>query len=636
MVSKSQRLKDMAAAEALEAPDLLGASDGPEMDGITPYLPQPCPVSPLGILGSQLVFLDGLQQVQLVAADCKKGDMIIWFGIEYLEEYFMNEGKGQDRWDQRKAQIALNMDCRNRGIFNPVGKVLGRGAHRPQAEEETLVLHIGRHVLIARPEHRPGHHTATITMERHAAGMVRMGGKDLFFPAADSLPAPAAAQAERAEGEALLALLHSWRWVDEAAPLLLLGWIGQAFICGALDWRAHIWLQGDTACGKSSLQKVVRAVLHSTGIICTADASAAAIRQMLNSDALPVSVDEAEKHDNPERLQELLNLMKKSSSGDTVLRGSADHKAKEFVARSAYLLSSVLRATLRGEDANRIPVLELHKLPENVEPLEMELARWRNTGPRLQRRMVEQWGRFDRTLAIYRRRIGELGYAGRWQDTYGTLLACADLLLYDYAPDDPVLAEVNPIDEPGISRVRGAVAQTLPMLAKGKVEGRSDTERAIAHLLSKSLPGERGAAAEPVGTWLSRAMDWVPGEFESSPQTANDKARDRLKAYGMRVVQIVQKPDPKNPGHLKPGIVDAGCGEEGWRSGYLALAYQSNTALQDLWRGTEWSGDGYLQSLRKGGTIERPTISPRKIRFNGMSPDNALLVPLDCFRGDED
>ena len=137
---------------------------------------------------------------------------------------------------------------------------------------------------------------------------------------------------------------------------------------------------------------------------------------------------------------------------------------------------------MRGEDRNRIALLELHKLPEDVAPLEMELALWRSAGRRLHRRMVEQWPRFERTYALYRRKIGEQRFEGRWQDTYGTLLACADLLLYDFDPEDPSSAA---LDEPGTERVHQAVIQTLPLLAKGKVEARDTANAALKQWRSR-------------------------------------------------------------------------------------------------------------------------------------------------------
>jgi hypothetical protein len=247
-------------------------------------------------------------------------------------------------------------------------------------------------------------------------------------------------------------------------------------------------------------------------------------------------------------------------------------------------------------------------------------------GRRLHRRMVEQSSRFQRTYSAYKRAIGAQKYSGRWQDTYGTLLACADLLLYDHAPDDIV-----PNDEPAMSRVNEAVTAILPLLAMGRSEARTDTERVVQHLLSHPLPGSNGLAPEPVGTWLQKAMEpkWFPGEFATDPGTEgpDDVARKRLTAHGLRVVSIVKKPTPQDPN--KEGIDDALVGEVGWEDGYLAVAYATNKALCQVFERTEWAGGGWLQSLKK---IDG-TVTGKKVRFGGT--DNALLVPLRAFRGDE-
>lgn len=621
---KQSRLDEMRAAEAEPAPDFFGADEAPAWDGgHIPLLPQPCPVVPLGVLGKQLIFLDRHQQIVVEPPrSCSKGELALWFGQDYLIESFPQYPKGYKAGDpvedfnQTKAQMALVEDCSAKQIFNPQGKVLGRGAHRPKADESLLVLHLGRGVLIARPDG---------TVERHRAGMVKIAGKDVFFPAADSLPPPADKAATRADGEEVLDMLGSWNWISKAAPLLMLGWIAQAYACGWLEWRAHIWLVSPTASGKSTLQKRIRALLDDW-CLSTADASEAAIRQILGSDTLAVSIDEAEAHDNPEKLQAVMNLMKKGSSGDRILRGSQDHKGVEFTAQSCFLLSSVLHAPFRGEDRNRIALLEMRPLPEDAEPLEMELAKWRSLGRRLHRRIVEQSSRFDRTLAAYKRAIGAQRYTGRWQDTYGTLLACADLLLYDLAPeaaDDSML-------EPGMSRVHEAVTAILPLLALGRSEARTDTERVVQYLLGHPLAGAHGHAPEPVGVWLERAIATkvTPGQFATDPPEfagPDEAARKRLMSYGLRVVSVVDK------GKGQIGIEDALLDEEGWSRGYLAVAYSTNKALCGIFERTEWAGGGWLQSLKK---IEG-SIGGKKVRFNASKPDNALLVPLSAFRGDE-
>lgn len=624
----------MAAAEPRLVPDFSGADDAPEADGRQPRLPDGCRVVPLGVYGKSLVFLDRLQQIVMEPPrGCSKGELALWFGDDWLIHEFPQYPKGWKPGDddpedfhQGKAQMALIHDCQAKGIFKPEGKVFGRGAHRPRHDEEALVLHIGRRVLLANMPDATGQRRKDII--QHPAGMVRIAGHETFYPADDGLPPPATTPATAAEAEEVRALFEKWNWAEpKAAPLLLFGWLAQAFICGWLEWRAHVWLPGPTASGKSSLQKIIRALLGEW-VLSTADASEAAIRQILRNDTLPVSIDEAEPHDNPERVQAVMNLMKKASSGDRILRGGADHKGTEFTAQSCFLLSSVMHATLRGEDRNRIALLDMLKLPDNPEPLELELAKWRSTGRRLHRRMIGGIGRFERTLACYKRAIGAQRYEGRWQDTYGTLLACADLLLYDYAPDVDPFAEVVETDEPGMSRVNQAVMAILPMLAKGRVEARTDTERVSRVLLSHALPGANGNPPEPVGTWLERALSWIDAMDAATGTSGPDnKAREKLKTYGLRVVQLI--PDAERTTGYR--IEDARTREVAWTDDYLAVAYPTNKGIAEIFQRGDWMGDGYLQSLRK---LEG-TKGPFKVRFGGRQPDNALLVPLAALSGDE-
>ncbi|MEP0560621.1 MAG: hypothetical protein ABJC54_03850, partial [Qipengyuania citrea] len=120
---KEDRLKQMAGASAQAAPDLARANEGAEQDGRPPRLPQPSRVVPLGVYGKQLVFLDRLQQIVMEPPrGCSKGELALWFGDDYLIEYFPSYPKGWKPGDddpedfhQGKAQMALIDDCRAKG-----------------------------------------------------------------------------------------------------------------------------------------------------------------------------------------------------------------------------------------------------------------------------------------------------------------------------------------------------------------------------------------------------------------------------------------------------------------------------------------------------------------------------------------
>lgn len=620
-------LAAMRAAEPLPAPDMTG-EEGEEKDGRQPMLTRgpdgitlPCPVTPLGFDGLKLVLLDRSNQIVTTTTKCDKGDLMLLFGNGWLEGFAPQWRKGANKeveapesFDQRKVQVALVEDCHAKGIFNPVDRVFGRGAHRGPNSGRELVLHMGAHVLIADPVQK----RASDRLRMAAAGAVEIADETLYYPARPSLPRPADKLATAETVRKLLDTFKSFYWVEEeGAPLLLLGMAAQMFICGALPWRSHMWLTAPTGTGKTTVQTILRELLGSW-CLHTEDASEAAIRQVLGDDTLPVLIDEAEAHDKPQRLEAVLNLMKKASSGAKIHRGGADHKASEFTAQSCFLLSSVLHAPLRGEDRNRLAILEMRKIPQDAPPLELELAMWRTEGRRMHRRMIEHWGRWSATYSAYKQAIGALGYDGRAQDTYGTLLACADLLMFDGGHD-----QITPHDEPGRERIVQHVAMVQPLMERGRSEARSDVERVVLHLQTSMLQGANGNPSEPVGVWIDRAMQYVAGEFATDPPKINEKARDKLKAHGLRVVSLTQTPHQKQPRVSDP----AG---EAWSTSYLAIAHQTNQPLLELFRGSDWAGGAWVQSLGK-----IPGVHKAKIRFAG-SLDNAICVPLSVFRADEE
>ena len=592
---RASRLDAMRQAEAQAAPEFdLAEEGGPDNP---PRLPQPCPVTPLGGNGKQLIFLDGLGQVTIAPTKCDKGDMIWWFGLDYLETHFENDRKGSDRWCQRKAQAAFVMDCRDKGIFDPAGKVFGRGAHRGPLGGGELVLHLGDRVFIADPKQDK----LSDRVKMAKAGTVTLRGRRLFYPAASALPQPALEPAPQDAVERLYSKFKGFSFVNgKASALLLLGMVAQMYVCGALKWRSHIWLTAPTGSGKTTLQDIIRACVGEWCLHCE-DTTEAGIRQMLGDDTLPVLIDEAEAHDKPERLQQILNLMKKSSSGAKIFRGGVDGKGTEFTGQSCFLMSSVLHAPLRGEDRNRMAILEMRKLPKDGGTFDPELELWDELGPAFQRRMIAHWHRWQDTLEEYKAEIGRLGYPQRARDTYGTLLACADLFLYDKG-----LGEFSFDSQEAISRVQDAVASCIDLMEQAEADSETDDVRVRRRLLATMLPGYGGKPPETVATWIERAMEWVEvsgehlpdGSFHAPVKKENKEARDRLKAHGLMLIEITEK---RANGTCKYKQATP----EDWDRTYLAIAGDSNVGLCSLFEDSDWQRGGWKQSFARIKGVER-------------------------------
>lgn len=632
--------------EPVTLPDMTGTAapeDPPEARDlpVNPFLIDSSPMTPLGqaTTGSRIVFMDANNALQERDTRLSSNDFVLHCGgEEWLWDTFPRYAKQSEKdkaakvppvqvgFDHGAAGNALAEACFRKGIFNPEGRVFGRGAHRPRHDEDSLLLHCGNWLLLANMPDKRGRRLKKLQRARageHAG---------CFYPGGPALPFPDLAQGSTAdEARGLLDLFGEWQWVmPDVAKLVLLGWVGQMYVCGALNWRAHLWLTGSTAAGKSHLQKVLRA-LAAEWAITTEDSSPAYIRQKLGLDRLAVLIDEAEADDDAERQQAMLTLARKGSSGGSIGRGGSDHKAQDFTIHSCFVLSSIIHSIKVGQDHNRFAILDMRPIPDGKADLVLDLPFLRALGRRLHRRMLDQWGRFDATLGYYKDAIHTAGFAGRWRDTFGVLLTCADLLLFDVGPKDraPPTGDTWTIETGGEAWVR----LVEPLMIRGREEARTDTERAIQALLSALIPGSGGNPPETVARWLNRAVEPSAGMSEGIETFGvNEAARDRLKTYGLRVF-LPKDNGRDDKGRQNWGVdrAELGTGATAWRDGYLAIAGGGHRGIAELLRHapSDIANGQWVQSLSKAeGAIRL------RMRFEKVgTPDYVVALPLRLFGG---
>jgi hypothetical protein len=611
---------------ATVAPDFTGEGDGDDPFSI---LPEGCPFTVLGKEGLTIWLLDHCNQLLgLKPRDLDKGSIQSICGDDFwLLQNFPQYTAGQMELppERRGPPPKFNQDLVQRrvinagsaaGMFNPSGKVFGRGAHR-RALDDALVLHLGDRVLLVGAQDTKGRKSIAITERRPG----KIDGK--LYPGFEKLPAPAAEPSTVQEAERLQALFGKWYFFEpDVAPLLLLGWVAHAMICGALGWRSHVWLTGETAAGKSTLQKVIRAVLAEWGLF-TEDATEAAVRHVLLEDTLPVLIDEAEADDRAERQRNMVNLARKGSSGAKMHRGSSDQgKAHEFTVQSAFLFSSILHAPLDPQDRNRFAILAMRQIPEGAEEPILDLRYWREAGRRMQRRMIEQWPRFDKTLATYKDEIRTQGFQGRWRDTFGTLLACADMLLHDCAPSDDSM-----LNEATFGRQIRWVRMCVPLMERGALEAEDTTTRCITKLTSTLLPARSGHQPETVGRWIRRAT-----EYDQDGLISDDakRARAHLLSHGLAVVNLRR---------TKKGAIGATRDFTLAEQLYVVVGSKSNSSSAKLFETGKWADGGWTQALKlamwKGEDGKAEPIvaqSGIKFRFDGNN-EYVVAVPIEALIG---
>lgn len=618
-----------AIADALDnptrAPDMAEPGDpGPFFEdgkGERPPFPPGSPVQPLGVSsgldGSQkCYYLDRLGQIVGLEAGNRHGknSLIHLFGQDswWLEKNFAQWSAPKTKtdrktgeeivlrpaeivgFDQAAASRALIEECVRRGIFDPAGRLRGRGAHALPGGG--LLLHLGDTLLVLRAKSKGG---------LREPEWADTGLFDRFvYPAASPIPRPWHQSTSLKPVTDLIALLRTWNWKRPLLDVrLLLGAIGQGFIGGALPWRSNVWITGDRGTGKSALNGRLGIVprLYGEALFRTGQTSSAALRQSLRNSTVPVMLDEIEPSADNRKVTEIIELARISSSGDKVHRGGQDHQAHEFTLQSPFWFSSINIPPIEAADRSRLAILELKPFAENTKAPDFDAINFEDMGRQLQRRMIEQWPILQATKSAFHAGLAAKGHDSRGCDQFATLLACAHLLTDDDVPDEEEVAHWAELCAPfKMAEVNDAM---------------SDQEMCLRHLLTSSAQPkgnvDRQVISSLVGSAVAKAMN---------PDTLDHGEREWIEQLGLRIVNAKWNGTRWGAERFMPHAAP----------GYLAISAK-HKALDDVFAGTKWQGGVYKQTLaRVEGAIDGATVKIARVATR------VVLVPLCALLDEEE
>ena len=552
-------------------------------------LPPDCPVRPLGKDGKVRYYLDADRQlIALADRDHSRLGILGLFGrrSDLLFSYWPRCDKhgAVTGWAPDHAALSLMAACSRAGLWDPRERQRGRGAWL--GDNGDLVLHTGGHVMTFPASSSPYRDHASVPaglVGRYVYGASDSVGTPAVDPAPDGPDGPA---------QALLTLLASWQWRRGSIDAtLMLGWIGAALVGGALKWRPATWLTGGKGTGKSTLHDVLKHVFGG-GLVQTADTTAAGLYQTLRHQTLPISVDELEAEADNRKSTAVIKLARLAASGALMLRGGQDHAATEFVVRSSFLFSSILIPPLTPQDRSRITVLDLQELARGAPVPVVDAAALTLLGAQLRRRLVDGWARLDSVLTSYRQALQDAGHSARAADQIGTLLACADVLLFDHHP--PGDAE-NWVRSLTVSELQDAG------------DDDRDEDRCLAHLLSSPVDVFRGGSRRTIGEWVRVAAD-VDDAAEA--QEAVD-ARRILGTFGLKILEPC-----------------AAAGDRAAEPMRLAIANQ-HKGLAALYDGSHWQGTSgttgvWVQAFRRLPGADRSASA----LYFAQATAKATTIPL--------
>jgi len=353
------------------------------------------------------------------------------------------------------------------------------------------------------------------------------------------------------------------------------------------------------------LQQLIRALLQGW-LIKAADASAAGIYQPLKHDSLPVSLDELESESDNRKGEAIMKLARVSASGDMILRGGDKHTGVQFRARSSFLFSAINPPPMETAEMSRMAFLVLKTLPAGQAEPVIDEEKMGRVGQRVMRKLLDNWHRFPTTLAAYKAVLARAGHDGRGQATFGTLLACADLII----DGDAAALGLALADNAAHLDVWGERLRPSTMI---EYEGQSDNWRAcMSHILTTPMDAWKGGTRTTIGGVIER--HWVLDMADQRRLSLAD-ANEALGSVGLKLIQAKDRP-------------------------MELFIPNNNTALQKIFQGSKWYGKpnsgGWALALRTGMPDEwyrHDNIYVTGNKGRGIAVDMNMLMPLDLRDG---
>lgn len=325
---------------------------------------------------------------------------LAWWEMRYGDE------KGNVDWMAAKDDIIRASKAR--GIFEP-NRLRGRGVW---LEKNDVVIHKGDQLVF--PDER-------------AVDLQDIESENIYDPRR-RVDLPEKKSLDKKTYDALCSVVRRFPWEHPHHSELFLGWLFVAPLAGLLPWRPHVAISAPAGTGKTTLIDLVASeLLRFSGFIKREGTTEASLRQNLGSDAVPVILDEFDTNSmDVKKIASILSLLRVSSSGGEISRGTVSGKALNFQAKFCALLSGINLPPFVEADRTRITEMELspHKRTTDWPQLEKDIDAVCNasTAAALFWTQVERAQLIVESAETFRNIIGQK-FTSRHGQQYGVMLA---------------------------------------------------------------------------------------------------------------------------------------------------------------------------------------------------------------------
>lgn len=538
-----------------------------------------CPVRPLGHKGGTYWFSDPEGQIREYRRLGEAEQVSLFLGnTEWLVDTF-SERKGNKGWNVTEASAALIAAAVRAGWYDPdavrgVGVWWEDGAWDGSTPGR-IVLHHGDEVQRGHWVEDSGEWILHLSKPQKAG--CRIGG--FAYPGGRAEPRPAESHASEREMAEYEFFLAGWNYdLGEIGARLMLAAQALSYIPGLLQRRPIVFVQAQSRAGKSALLKTTSLVNGRAWQF--EDASAPGLRDVVENNRcarlLILNEFEAQAENNrADGVTRFLRYNFTEGEGSTVVFGRQSAPTHLFT-----ILGGIVPPPVREQDANRRVVVRLLPLavPEE-DKLDFE-DRQRQAvavGPRFNRRMLWNFGRWRETWRAYAKGMLRSGFDVRDVDTWATMMAGWDIARFDEFDPDRISGWLDVIKPDAMDK---------PL---------SIPEACLVHMLTFRIDEWAGGGKRTIGEHLADGLAAAAGSYR------RNEVLKSVKRFGVTLTTLGGTwEDAGGDGKVITGGKD-----------YIAVS-KAHGGLDSVFRQTDFGGGAWATALKE---LDGAMDAPRAIRL---------------------
>ena len=446
------------------------------------------------------------------------------------------------------------------GFFDPL-KLRGRGAW---IDNGSVLIHTGNSFII--------------DGKRHSLGTV-----DTEFIYEQAVPLNLSVDNPMGVGESvkILNITKQLNWSrGDLDAHLLCGWLALVPICGALDWRPHLWLTAGFGGGKTWVNgNILNRMVGVCAYKFEGGSTESGIRELVKNDALAVIMDEAEGEtlNAQMRIESIIGLARSASGSKNIIAKGTGNGARIYIPRYMFAFSSIVPQTDQGADKRRVSILQLAKpIPKDEFALiEDEYHSFMNDDyvRRFQSRMINLLPQILESIKVFAKAISRKTGRSDMGDQLGSMFGGAWHIEFDAA---------------ATKEQAEYLVSTFDFEGEQSMNATPDEELCLQHILSSQL------RVSDKSITVSELIDIANGGYDVSENITCKECDAILKRHGIKVTHDV--------------------------------VWFSNTSIwiKTILRGTQWAKD-HKSVLQR---VEGATYKKLEYFINKISQP-AVSIPLD-------